>query len=231
MIWLTGLFLLSSTLAAQTEEEAPSAQKPPVEVEEHEIDLDWDPSIDMSDLIRGMPRLAPTPVTIRRFRDIRPRRELVADMKESAERVHVFITEDSVSEWVTNNFARSLGKAGVRVGSAGEVVITGDIIHFLATKSPDYNGDVAIRINIERAGEVLWRGTVSGWAHESNGRGIGDEDDYGEVLSDAIVRAAASLAWYPKFRAALEGRVLDAPLSEPAAVDETAPGEEPAEGE
>jgi hypothetical protein len=208
---VTCLLLLGAPLAAQTEDEAPPSPdgKPPVEVKEHEMDLDWDPSIDMKDLTRGMPRLAPTVVSVQRFRDLRPRRELVADMQESAELVHVFITEDSVSQWLTDNFIRSLGKAGVRTGSSGEVVIKGDIVHCLATKSPDYNGDVAIRISVERGGEVLWRGTVSGWAHEPNGGGIGKERKYNEVLSDAVVRAAASLAWYPKFRAALQGEIID----------------------
>lgn len=206
---LTGLLLCCALLPAQAVEEETTKSKPPVQVKEHEMDLDWEPTISMSDLIRGMPRLPATVVTIRRFRDIRPRTDLVADMKEHPQRVHHFITEDSVSEWVTNNFSRSLGKAGVRIGSGGEIVISGEIVNFLATKSPDYNGDVAIRINIERGGKTLWRGTVSGWAHESGDSGIGDEDDYNEVLSDAIVRAAASLAWYPKFRAALQGRPLD----------------------
>ncbi len=209
IFWLScSVLLLGHPLAAQSIEGA-ALKKPPVEVEEHEMDLDWDPSISMGNLIRGMPRLAPTVVTIRRFNDIRPRRDLVADMQENPQRVHLFITEDSVSEWVTRNFTRSLGKAGVRVGSAGEVVISGEITHFLATKSPNYNGDVAIRINVERAGKTLWRGTVSGWAHEGAGGGIGDEDDYSEVLSNALLRAAASLAWYPKFRSALQGEVLD----------------------
>jgi hypothetical protein len=218
---LTGLLLFCALLPAQAVEEGGAKSKPPVQVKEHEMDLDWDPTISMSDLIRGMPRLPPTVVTIRRFRDIRPRTDLVADMKESPERVHLFITEDSVSEWVTNNFSRSLGKAGVRIGSGGEIIISGEIVNFLATKSPDYNGDVAIRINIERGGKTLWRGTVSGWAHESGGGGIGDEDDYNEVLSDAIMRAAASLAWYPKFRAALQGRALD----EPEDAEKKSPGD------
>ncbi len=203
-----GMLLFSLLLPVQAVEQAKPAA-PVVQVKEHEMDLDWEPNISMSDLVRGMPRLPPTVVTVRRFRDIRPRRELVADMKESPERVHHFITEDDVAEWVTKNFTRSLGKAGVRIGSGGEVTISGDIVNFLATKSPDYNGDVAIRINIERRGKVLWRGTVSGWAHEPDGGGIGDEDDYNEVLSDAIVRAAASLVWYPKFRAALQGGLTE----------------------
>jgi hypothetical protein len=207
---LGGLLLVINIAAAQSVED-PAGKKPPVQVEEHEMDLEWEPSISMGDLTRGLPRLAPAVVTIRRFSDIRPRRDLVADMKEHPELVHIFITEDSVSEWVTNNFARSLGKAGVRIGSAGEVVISGEITNFLATKSPNYSGDVAIRINVERDGKTLWRGTVSGWAHEADGGGIGDEDDYNEVLSDALLRAAASLAWYPKFRAALSGEVLEEP--------------------
>lgn len=190
---------------------AVAATKPPIEVKEHEMDLDWDPSIKMKNLTRGMPRLQPTVVTVKHFRDIRPRRDLVADVQLSPQRVDLFITEDSVSDWVTSNFARSLSQAGVRMGSSGEVVITGEIVNFLATKSPDYNGDVAIRISVQRGAETLWRGTVSGWAHEHAGSGIGDEDDYNEVLSDAIVRAAASLAWYPKFRAALQGQVVDEP--------------------
>ncbi|MGH8455087.1 MAG: hypothetical protein ACRES4_06980 [Nevskiales bacterium] len=205
---MSGVLFLVFAAGVQGVED-PAEKKPPVEIEEHELELDWDPSISMGDLIRGMPRLVPTTVSIRRFSDLRPHRELVADMQESPERVHKFITEDSVSQWVTDNFARSLGKAGVRVGSGGEVVITGEITHFIATKSPDYNGDVAIRISVQRGGETLWRGTVSGWAHEPDGGGIGNEDDYNEVLSDAIMRAAASLAWYPKFRAALSGEVID----------------------
>lgn len=212
IILALGLLMQAALAAAQAQEGA-VVTKPPVEIKEHEFDLDWDPSIKMKELIRGMPPLPPTVVTVRRFSDIRPRRELVADMKENQERVHVFLTEDSVSQWVTENFTRSLGHAGVRIGGSGEIVITGQIVNFLATKSPDYNGDVAIRINVERGGETLWRGTVSGWAHEPNGGGIGDEDDYNEVLSDAIVRAAASLAWYPKFRAALQGGVTDEPAT------------------
>ena len=223
--WLLLALLLGYTLAAQAQEEAPPGKKPPVQVKDHDMDLDWDPSIKMKNLIRGMPRLPPTVVTVRRFRDLRPRRDLVADMQESPEKVHVFLTEDSVSEWVTNNFARSLDKAGVRIGSAGEVIISGEITHFIATKSPNYNGDVAIRISVERGGEVLWRGTVSGWAHEPDGGGIGDEDDYSEVLSDALVRAAASLAWYPKFRAALQGIVADVPVPSEPASSEPVPGE------
>jgi hypothetical protein len=219
MPWLPGALLLACALSAAAveveEEQAPPDEKLPVEVKEHEIDLDWDPSISMGDLIHGMPRLAPTVVTIRRFRDLRPRTELVADMQESPELVHVFLTEDSVSQWVTDNFAKSLGKAGVRTGSGGEVVISGEITNFLATKSPDYNGDVAIRINVERGGKLMWRGTVSGWAHEPDGSGIGREGDYNEVLSDAIVRAAASLAWYPKFRAVLQGEVMEEPKKSP----------------
>lgn len=206
-----GGLLLAINIAAAQSIEVPAVKKPPVQVEEHEMDLDWDPSISMSDLIRGMPRLPPTTVTVRGFSDLRPRRDLVADMQESPQQVHLFITEDSVGQWVTNNFVRSLGKAGVRVGSGGEVVISGVITNFMATKSPNYNGDVAIRINVERGGETLWRGTVSGWAHEPDGSGIGDEDDYNEVLSDAIMRAAASLAWYPKFRAALQGETMEEP--------------------
>ncbi len=213
MPWLTALALLVAALPATAE---PPAKKAPVEVKEHEFELDWDPTINMKSLVRGMPRLPPTTVAVRRFRDLRPRTDLVADVKESPERVHMFLTEDSVGEWVTHNFARSLGQAGVRISSGGEVTISGDIITFLASKSPDYNGDVAIRINIERGGQVLWRGTVSGWAHEPNGGGIGDEDDYNEVLSDAIMRAAASLAWYPKFRAALLGETAEEPVVPPA---------------
>jgi hypothetical protein len=213
MPWLLGaLALLVATMPATAE---PPAKKPPIQVKEHDFELDWDPTISMKNLVRGMPRLPPTTVTVRRFRDLRPRTDLVADVKESPERVHIFLTEDSVAEWVTHNFARSLGQAGVRVTSGGEVVISGEIITFLASKSPDYNGDVAIRIGVERGGKVLWRGTVSGWAHEPDGSGIGDEDDYNEVLSDAIMRAAASLAWYPKFRAVLQGETAEEPVVPP----------------
>jgi hypothetical protein len=212
--WLLGALVLLATALPATAE--PPAKKPPVQIKEHDFELDWDPTIKMKNLVRGMPRLPPTTVTVRRFRDLRPRTDLVADVKESPERVHIFLTEDSVAEWVTHNFARSLGQAGVRISSGGEVVISGDIITFLASKSPDYNGDVAIRISVERGGQVLWRGTVSGWAHEPNGGGIGDEDDYNEVLSDAIMRAAASLAWYPKFRGTLLGETADMPVVPPA---------------
>lgn len=197
---LPAAFLLCLALPGETRE-----NKRPVVVEEHEMELDWEPTISMSALTRGMPDLPDTRVTVRGFRDLRPAPQRVADVQIGPQYVHIFVAENNATNWVANNFISSLDNAGVHIGSDGEVVLSGEITHFLATKSPNYNGDVSIRITLERGDKIMWRGTVSGWATRGGDYGIGDEDEYNEVLSDAIMRAAASLAWYPKFRAALKG--------------------------
>jgi len=185
--------------------EAKREKEPPVIVEQHEMELDWDPTLSMDTLTQGMPDLPDTRVTIRRLHDLRPTPQRVADVQVGPQSVHVFIAENNASSWVASHFISSLDDAGVRIGADGDLVLSGEITHFLATKSPNYNGDVSIRITLERGEKVVWRGTVSGWATRPGDSGIGDEDEYNEVLSDAIMRAAASLAWYPKFRAALKG--------------------------
>lgn len=202
--WAGALALVAFALPLAAQEE-PVEPRKTVTVEEHEMELEWNPSISMSELIRGMPELPEARVTVRGFRDLRPMPQRVADVQESPQRVHAFVAENNVTSWVADNFVRSLGRAGVRIGSGGDLIMSGEITTFLATKSPDYNGDVAIRITLQRGEKVVWRGMVSGWSHEGGDWGLGDEDEYNEVLSDAVMRAAASLAWYPKFRAVLAG--------------------------
>jgi hypothetical protein len=175
------------------------------------IELDWDPSLDVDDLVEHVPDPPRLPIRIMPFDDKRPRHDLIGEARlsvaaDAGTAVQV-TTGDNVAAWVTRNFAKELRDAGVNITSAQvPYELHGEIWEFLATKGPGYNGDVAVRLTVRNGEQILWRGMVSGWARlDDEDWDSGDEDEYCEILSDAVVRAAATLVAYPRFHDVLSG--------------------------
>jgi hypothetical protein len=187
-----------------------------------DIDLCWKPSIDLSDLTDGMAPLGKVKVSVKPFTDSRFQPQVIGEARlaEKDGATPQVTTSDSVANWVTVHLADSLDDAGLKLGDGGPE-ISGEVVQFFAVKAPDYNGDVQLRINVSRGGEVIWRGLVSGWARQPDDDwDKGKGKSYCRILSDAMQRAVASLVWYPKFREAIGAAPLPPPPPPP-------PDEEP----
>ena len=175
---------------------APSKTKPL----EH-IPLQWRPT---SDLRLGAAQMSASSVTIAAFTDGRDSKESIGENREEGELKPV-TTSDDVGSFVSMHVRQLFDQAGIKtVDSGGAVTIRGEVTKFFVRESATYKSEVAIHLTVvDPEGKTLWNGLASGEATRF-GRSY-KEENYYEVLSDALVNTVSSMLQAADFQKAISG--------------------------
>ena len=126
----------------------------------------------------------------------------VAENREKAQ-VRPMTTSTDVAVFVTDHLKGTVRSAGLNVvdGDA-DISVSGEIRKFFVTEDNTYNGEISLMIHVkDRSGKELWSGIVNGDATRW-GRSYKAEN-YFEVMSDMILRAAFNMLSSEGFHAAL----------------------------
>ena len=126
----------------------------------------------------------------------------VAENREKAQ-VRPMTTSTDVAAFVTDHLKSTVHSAGLNVvDSDADISVSGDIRKFFVTEDNTYNGEISLMIHVkDRSGKELWSGIVNGDATRW-GRSYKAEN-YFEVMSDMILRAAFNMLSSDGFHAAL----------------------------
>ncbi|MFI4982594.1 MAG: hypothetical protein ACHQIO_19755 [Nevskiales bacterium] len=170
----------------------------------NDVPLVWKPTselnfggVDLSEAQRSKIQFEP-------FVDARKQPALIAENREDAVPKPV-TTNGNVGEFVSANVRQILDHAGLdTVDSGGDVIVSGEVRNFFVEETSLYEGTVLLHLSVRnRAGVTLWSGSASGTAKRF-GRSYSQENYY-EVLSDALINATVPLVQDWDFRRALAG--------------------------
>lgn len=126
----------------------------------------------------------------------------VAENREKAQ-VRPMTTSTDVAVFVTDHLKSTVRSAGLNVvdGDA-DIIVSGDIRKFFVAEDSTYNGEISLMIHVkDKSGKELWSGVVNGDATRF-GRSYKAEN-YFEVMSDMILRAAFNMLSNDGFHTAL----------------------------
>jgi len=164
------------------------------------VPLKWKPT---SDLRLGTEQQTQSPIQFESFKDVRERRDLIAENREDEDKVKPVTTEDDVGAFVGTHMRELFKQAGYNVvDSNGRVTIKGEVKQFFVRETSTYRSEVQVHLTVVGPdGATLWSGIASGDASRF-GRSYVLENYY-EVLSDAVVNTVSSMLQSPEFQKAL----------------------------
>jgi hypothetical protein len=136
--------------------------------------------------------------------DTRQNPTLIAQNTEKPDKPRPVTTSSDVGAFVTEHLKDTLRAGGLNiVDAAGDVTLTGEVRQFFVTEVNVYRGEASLVLHLkDAAGKELWTGVIVGDA-ERFGRSY-RADNYYEVLSDTLLRAAHNLLANPELHQALE---------------------------
>ena len=180
-----------------------------------DVDLEWMPSEDYSDLdavtLTGISDLGIEIGTFTDGRRIEDPRELGrniedADDDDEEDRKTLYFTSDTdITEYVRAGAAEILYELGYKVvDSGGKVKISGEIRKFHVEEDSTYEADVRIFFKVTRGGRTIYEG-MHGETDRTFGRSYKCEN-YMEVLADALIEVVHDMAESDDFYDALAGR-------------------------
>ncbi len=133
-------------------------------------------------------------VEVKALADSRQDPRRIGENLESTAKGCVFPVTTSAdgAAWTTDRIRFVLGQLGVTiVEKGGDVVLSGELRKFFVIEDNTYRGVVGLRLDVTKAGTIVWSGLVTG----SNSR-FGSSyklENYQESLSDAIIDAMGHL--------------------------------------
>jgi hypothetical protein len=169
------------------------------------IPLQWKPTSTLGEMgpldVSGA--LLSRTIHIEPFRDVRQNTALIAENHEKESHVMPVTTTDDVGVFVSQHLAETMKKAGLNiVDGPADVTLSGDIRDFFVLETGTYHGSVSLLVHAKDAhGKEIWTGVVAGGA-ERFGRSYKAENYY-EVISDMLIRAAYNLMAGSEFHQAL----------------------------
>jgi len=168
------------------------------------IPLQWKPTSVFSEM--GTLDLSGGVVTTKiRFEPLVDTRQDPARVAENREKAQVrpMTTSTDVAVFVTDHLKSTVRSAGLNVADGdADISVSGDIRKFFVTEDSTYNGEISLMIHVkDRSGKELWSGVVNGDATRW-GRSYKAEN-YFEVMSDMILRAAFNMLSNDGFHTAL----------------------------
>ena len=177
-----------------------------------DIDLEWMPSEDYSDLdavnLTGISDLAIEVGTFTDGRRVDDPRELGrniedADDDDPEDRKTLYFTSDTdITEYVRSGVAEILHELGYDVvDTGGRVKISGEIRTFHVEEDSTYEADVRIFFKVTRGGQAIYEG-MHGETDRTFGRSYKCEN-YMEVLADALIEVVHDMAESDDFYDAL----------------------------
>ena len=170
------------------------------------IPLKWSPTSTLAEM--GPVDLSAPDLTVKIHIDVlvdtRQNPTLIAQNTEKPDKPRSVTTSSDVGAFVTEHLKDSLHAGGLNtVDDAGDVTLSGEIRQLFVNEVNVYRGEASLVFHLKNsAGKEIWTGVVGGDA-ERFGRSY-RADNYYEVLSDTLLRAAHNLLANPGFHAALE---------------------------
>jgi Lipopolysaccharide-assembly len=136
--------------------------------------------------------------------DTRQNPTLIAQNTEKPDKPRPVTTSSDVGGFLTEHLKDTLRAGGLNiVDDAADVTLSGEIRQFFVNEVNVYRGEASLVLRLKDAsGKELWTGAIVGDA-ERFGRSY-RADNYYEVLSDTLLRAAHNLLANPTFHQALE---------------------------
>jgi hypothetical protein len=170
------------------------------------IPLKWSPTstlAEMGPLDLSAAELS-VKVHVEALVDTRQNPTLIAQNTEKPDKPRPVTTSSDVGGFVTEHLKDTLRSGGLNiVDDAGDVTLTGEVRQFFVTEVNVYRGEASLVLHLkDSAGKELWTGVIVGDA-ERFGRSY-RADNYYEVLSDTLLRAAHNLLANPTLHQALE---------------------------
>jgi hypothetical protein len=170
------------------------------------IPLKWSPTstlAEMGPIDLTAPNLA-VKIHVDALVDTRQNPTLIAENTEKPDKPRQVTTSSDVGAFVTEHFKDTLRSAGLNtVDAAGDVTLSGEIRQFFVNEVNVYRGEASLVLHLKNsAGKEIWTGVIGGDA-ERFGRSY-RADNYYEVLSDTLLRAAHNLLANQGFHEALE---------------------------
>jgi hypothetical protein len=176
------------------------------ETELENIPLKWSPTSTLAEM--GPVDLTAPDLTVRihieGLIDSRQNPTLIAQNTEKPDKPRPVTTSGDVAAFVTEHLKDTLRAGGLTtVDDGGDVTLSGEIRQFFVNEVNVYRGEASIVLHLKNgAGKEIWTGVINGDA-ERFGRSY-RADNYYEVLSDTLLRAAHNLLANPAFHEALE---------------------------
>jgi len=170
------------------------------------IPLKWSPTSSLAEM--GPVDLSAADVSVKvhveALVDSRQNPTLIAQNTEKPDKPRPVTTSSDVGAFVTEHLKDSLRAGGLNtVDDGGDVTLSGEIRQFFVNEVNVYRGEASLVLRLKDAtGKELWTGVIVGDA-ERFGRSY-RADNYYEVLSDTLLRAAHNLLANPAFHQALE---------------------------
>jgi len=170
------------------------------------IPLKWSPTSTMAEM--GPVDLTAPDLTVKirveGLVDSRQNPALIAQNTEKPDKPRPVTTSADVGAFVTEHLKDALRAGGLStVDDAGDVTLSGEIRQFFVNEVNVYRGEASLVLHLKNsAGKEIWTGVINGDA-ERFGRSY-RADNYYEVLSDTLLRAAHNLLANPAFHEALE---------------------------
>jgi hypothetical protein len=170
------------------------------------IPLKWSPTSTLAEM--GPLDLSAADLTakvrVEALVDTRQNPTLIAQNTEKPDKPRPVTTSSDVGAFVTEHLKDTLRAGGLNiVDDAGDVTLTGEIRQFFVNEVNVYRGEASLVLHLkDAAGKELWTGVIVGDA-ERFGRSY-RADNYYEVLSDTLLRAAHNLLANPELHQALE---------------------------
>ena len=170
------------------------------------IPLKWSPTSSLAEM--GAVDLSPADLTVKihveALVDTRQNPTLIAQNSEKPDKPRPVTTSSDVGGFVTEHLKDTLRAGGLNtVDDAGDVTLSGEIRQFFVNEVNVYRGEASLVLRLKDAsGKELWTGVIVGDA-ERFGRSY-RADNYYEVLSDTLLRAAHNLLANSTFHEALE---------------------------
>jgi hypothetical protein len=169
------------------------------------IPLQWSPTSTLGEMgpldISGP--LLSRKVHVDAFQDARQKPALIAENHEKETNVLPVTTGDDVGAFVTRHLTELMQKAGLPIAEGPvDVTLSGEIREFFVMETGTYRGSVSLLVHAKNAqGRELWSGIIAGDAQRF-GRSYKAENYY-EVISDMLIKAAYNLMSNPGFHQAL----------------------------
>lgn len=171
----------------------------------NDVPLVWKPTSELNFGGVDLSEAKRSKIQFETFVDTRKQPALIAENREDTIPKPV-TTSGNVGEFVSTNVRQILDRAGLdTVDSDGDVIVSGEVRNFFVEETSLYEGTVLLHMTVRnRAGVTLWSGSASGSAKRF-GRSYSQENYY-EVLSDALINATTTLVQDWDFRRALAGQ-------------------------